>query len=412
MLNTDKPKTIIIKKNQKKKLTILIPNIKLINKLVILVNESCNLNCSYCYFRLSPNQRTRKKMEPIFARKIVSSFLSNYDGCNLIQFFGGEPTLNLGAIEATIEETNRLVDCGKLKNKPRFAIVTNGVFRDFEQTIDLLKRYNIETTVSFDGPAVIHNELRPEKTKVSTHDRVEETIGVLLKAKLPVAMETVYTSLHIEKKCSIVDIFNICQEMGISKLILQTAYPPAPNRLNPLLDPFFDQLLFYYKEAVDWWFRSLIYENKMMLDVYFKDILQPIIEGVPAKVAINGCPAGEKDFAVSPKGEIFACQLLYGYPDYKIGSVCPEQLPPKTPLFPKRTNEIKTCGGCFARHWCQPCAALNLYWGNPWMPPVRECKLRRSVVSRIGYWAFRYLAIPKNETTEVLRKELLINNFG
>ena len=379
---------------------------KLINKLVLVVNESCNLRCSYCYVRNSPNKRNNGRMDPESARNIIRGFLSSYDRCNFIQFFGGEPTLNLAAIEAVVEETKRLVNSGQLKNEPRFGIVTNGVFQDFDQTISVLKRHNIETTVSLDGPAHIHNELRHEKNGSPTYDRVVKTIRVLLKEKLPVAMETVYTALYIRKRCSIVDIFNICREMGIAKLIFEIAYPPAPKELNQLLDPYFDPLLTYYQKAVDWWFKSLIKDNKMALDVYFKDLVRPMIEGLPAAVAKGGCPAGDRDFAIGPNGDIFVCQLLYGYPDYLIGNILTDYTPAAITSFPNGSEDIDVCRECFIRHWCQPCAALNLYWGNPWVPPKRECHLRKTVILRLGFWAFAYLNVPDNEITKTLRKHI------
>ncbi len=377
-----------------------------INKLVLVVNESCNLHCGYCYVRHSPHKCIHRKMDPSMARMIVQRFFTANKNCNMIQFFGGEPTLNLPAIEAAIEETNRLVDNATLRRKPRFAIVTNGVFSDFDLVIDFLKRYNIETTVSLDGPAIIHNDLRCEISGKPTFDRVYRTISELTNTKIPVAIETVYTAQHIEKNISIIDIFKFCHETGIAKLIFNIAYPPAPNKFIPLFDPYFETLLAYYKEAVDWWFQSLIDNNTMALDVYFKDLLLPLINGLPAAVAKGGCPAGENDFAVGPSGDIFVCQLLYGDPGYKIGNVRYDDVPLLKPEFPRGSDDIFACRKCVIRHWCQPCAALNLSCGDPWQPPLRECQLRKAVVFRLGAWAFSHLDVTENEITIELRKEV------
>jgi uncharacterized protein len=377
-----------------------------INKLVLVVNESCNLHCGYCYVRNSPHKCMNRKMDPSMARMIVKRFFTANKNCNFIQFFGGEPTLNLPAIEAAIEETNRLVDNATLRRKPRFAIVTNGVFSDFDLVIDFLKRYNIETTVSLDGPAVIHNDLRCEKSGEPTFDRVYRTISELTNTKIPIAIETVYTAQHIEKNISIIDVFKFCHETGIAKLIFDIAHPPAPNKFNPLFDPYFETLLAYYKEAVDWWFQSLIYNDRMALDVYFRELLLPLINGLPAAIAKGGCQAGESDFAVGPNGDIFVCQLFYGNPEYKIGNVRYKDVSLLKPEFPRGSDDIFACRKCPIRNWCQPCAALNLSWGDPWQPPLRECQLRKAVVFRLGAWAFSYLDVPENEITIELRKEV------
>lgn len=375
-----------------------------INKLVLVVNESCNLHCGYCYVRHSPHKRMSGKMDPLLARQIVQRFFTTNNSCNFIQFFGGEPTLNLAAIEAAIKETNRLVDNARLEKKPRFGIVTNGVFRDSDRVIDFFERHNIEATVSLDGPAIIHDELRCEKSGKPTFDRVYKTISELIKIRVPVAIETVYTALHIQKNVSIIDIFKFCRETKIAKLIFDIAYPPAPKKFNPLFDPYFNTLVTYYEEAVDWWLQSLIENNTMALDVYFRELLRPLIDGLPAAVAKGGCPAGESDFAVGPKGDIFVCQLLYGNPGYKIGNVRSDDVSLPKPEFPRGSDDIRACRKCPIRHWCQPCAALNLSWGDPWQPPLRECQLRKAVIFRLGAWAFSHLDVPENEITSDLRK--------
>ncbi|MFC1855427.1 radical SAM protein [Thermodesulfobacteriota bacterium] len=379
---------------------------KQINKLVLVVNESCNLSCGYCYARLSENSRTTQMMSPDIARKIIRDFLFDYDKCNLIQFFGGEPTLNLDSVEAVIEETLEMVADGSLSERPRFAIVTNGVFKDFSRTINLFKKYKMETTVSLDGPESIQNSLRADASGAPTYNRVIETLNTLTKENIPIALETVYTAHHIREEFSLVDLFKFSQELGVSKLIFDSAYPPAPDELNPLSKPYLERTVGYYEDAIDWWFKALIEGKGGSLDVYFKDLLLPLLDGLPAAVADGGCPAGARDFAIGPNGDIFVCQLLYGYPDYKVGNILENDFSDKTAKYPVGSNDIDSCKKCFARYWCQPCAALNLYWGDAWRPPARECRLRKAVISRIGALAFEYLEVPDNEITRVLRDKV------
>jgi len=343
-------------------------------------------------------------MDPEAAKGIMRSFLSNYQKCGFIQFFGGEPTLNLDGIEAAIEETLRMVDDGTLTHRPRFGIVTNGVLLNSERTINLLKKYSVEMTVSLDGPAFIHNALRPTTNGASTYDRVTETISTAKSAGIPVAIESVYTSHHIRESFSIVDLFKFCQELGVGKLIFDKTYPPSPPELNPLFDPYFETLLGNYQEAVDWWFQSLLKGEKNFLRFYFNDLLLSLIEGTC--VSEEGCPAGTRQFAIVPEGEIFPCQLLYRYHPYSIGNALSGDYTGVTTSFPINIDDFDTCKVCFARYLCQPCAALNLYWGNALHTPDRECTLRKTVISRIGQWAFGRLQVPDNEITRVLRNAI------
>src|ERR1039457_724163 len=146
-----------------------------IDRLVMVVTDACNLRCRYCYARVASSGHLPGRMAADTAREIVRRVLTGRESCNLIQFFGGEPTLNMDAVEAAIAETLALVQNGGLRKRPRFAIVTNGVFLDPGRTLAALARYGIETTVSLDGPASLHDALRPHVTSAPTYDRVART---------------------------------------------------------------------------------------------------------------------------------------------------------------------------------------------------------------------------------------------
>lgn len=377
-----------------------------VDKLILVINESCNLNCSYCYVNLAPVKKRSGRMTSTTVKKILRNFFSKYDNCTLIQFFGGEPTFNLNVIETTIEETLLLVDEGLLMSVPRFGLVTNGVFQNNNLTVELIKKYRIETTVSIDGPANIHNKLRPHISGSPTYEITLETLNNLLEAKIPMAIESVYTTVHIQENFSVIDLINFCNNLGVGKLIFDTALPPAPPYLNPLNDNSFIQCYSLYEEAVDWWFQRILSGNPNLPEVYFKDLLLPLLDGKPAVSVNASCPASSSEFAIGPNGDIFPCQLFYGYSDFRIGNIIGDGFVPSKKNFPTKFGEIPSCKICFARYWCQPCGALNYYWGNTWITPVRVCELRRTVVRRLAQWVFEYLDIQNNKITNILKEEL------
>lgn len=43
------------------------------------------------------------------ARNIVRRVFSQFESCNFMQFSGGEPTLNMPALRAIVDETMRMV---------------------------------------------------------------------------------------------------------------------------------------------------------------------------------------------------------------------------------------------------------------------------------------------------------------
>lgn len=343
-------------------------------------------------------------MTPDTARLVIRRFLRGRDRCELIQFFGGEPTLNLDAVQAAVEETLDLVRSGALQKRPRFAVVTNGVVRNPKRFLDLITRYGMETTVSLDGPAFLHDQLRPYANAAPSYDHAVGTVSALVQAQLPVAIETVYTARHVQAEFSIVDVFEFCQGLGVNKIIFDIAYPPAPAELNPLLDPYFERTLAYHHEAVDEWLRALIAGRRTVPSVYFRDLLLPLLDGSSAVPLAGSCAAAEADFAIGPNGDLYACQLLYGNSAYRVGNVLSGEYPGISSSLPIGPADYAECTNCFARHWCQPCAALNAACGDVWQLPKRLCALRRAVVLQIGRWAFGHLAVPETEITSILRE--------
>jgi uncharacterized protein len=332
--------------------------------------------------------------------------IQRFGACNFIQFFGGEPTLNPPAIHAVVDEIETMTSEGSLAARPEMGIVTNGSLRNAADFIAFCKDHQIAVTVSLDGPPPIHDALRPNAGGRGTYEQAVVFVRALVSAGVGVAIESVYTSLHIDRNFSIVDLFELCRSLGVKKHVLHTAYPPAPARLCPFDDEHRDALIDNHMAAIDWWFEALL-GGEEPIDVYFKDLLLPILHGAAAGVAGGGCPAGDKDFSVGPDGAVYSCHLLYGEPRYRLGDILSDRPVRKEESLPVHVGEIESCRDCFARQWCQPCGALNLRWGDPWTAPGPECELRKAVVGRIGELAFAHLDVPDNPITETLKTACL-----
>jgi uncharacterized protein len=266
------------------------------------------------------------------------------------------------------------------------------------------REHNIAATVSLDGPKYIHDALRPSAQGMGSFDEAVATIEALLTSRVPTAIETVYTSRHIDQGCSIVDLFRFTAGLGVRKLIFHTAYPPAPLELYPFDDSHFERLLDCHLEAVNWWFESLLYGRNAPVDVYFSEFLALLLEGEGADVAGGGHPAGIREVAVGPDGDVYACHLLYKFPQFYSGNILSSDHLPQGIRLPVHADDHAECANCFARHWCRPSGALNPGWGDAWRPQRRECMLRQVVLFRLGELAFKHLSIPVNAVTNVLRQ--------
>ena len=111
--------------------------------LAILMNNVCDMNCSYCYEKNVGNEiLTKENLKSILDRFNNSSFFNND-----VEFFGGEPTLSLNVIKHIYE----------LFPKIKYRIITNGYFL-------YLKEYEYDFLSNFQD-IVVSLELSKEAYK-------------------------------------------------------------------------------------------------------------------------------------------------------------------------------------------------------------------------------------------------------
>ena len=154
----------------------------MIYTLILKVAERCNLNCSYCYMYQHGDNSflTRPKF---MSDDVFSNVLRRMrDYCELrpthkmqINLHGGEPTL-LG-----VERLDAMASMAKRELGPRLAGIvmqSNGTLID-EACIEVLKKHNIQTSISIDGPAHIHNLVRVDHRGQGSHDAVMRGLHLL-----------------------------------------------------------------------------------------------------------------------------------------------------------------------------------------------------------------------------------------
>jgi uncharacterized protein len=130
------------------------------------VSNACNLSCAYCYIpglakAAAPAAIRRRAMDPIVAEAAIRdlfAFCLARDIPSLrLKFAGGEPTLNIAAIERACETAADLAHSSGVR--VAFAILTNGAVTD-PGIVAFLARWRFSVSVSIDGDQESHNRVR------------------------------------------------------------------------------------------------------------------------------------------------------------------------------------------------------------------------------------------------------------
>lgn len=132
-------------------------NKKILGKLVLNISNKCNLRCRYCYANSGIYKSEEDLMNIEIAKKTLDRFYNHYDGINLVQIFGGEPTKNPNVLKYICDyimkqnkegETNTII-----------GMVTNGTIMN-DEIISYIKDYNIQVTISYDGNPIVNDIMR------------------------------------------------------------------------------------------------------------------------------------------------------------------------------------------------------------------------------------------------------------
>lgn len=150
---------------------------------VLKTVERCNINCTYCYF-FNKNDQSYKKHPPLISESTllqVADFILT--GCEkfkikklVICFHGGEPLMQ----KKEQFEKFCLHIVNNLNNglKVSFILQTNGLLIS-NDWLNILEKYNVNISISLDGPKLINDKYRIDHTGRGTFDRIIKKIDIL-----------------------------------------------------------------------------------------------------------------------------------------------------------------------------------------------------------------------------------------
>jgi len=312
------------------------------------VAHACNLRCIYCYAG-DGSYGEPGLMDASTARAAVTFFNEHFKDTDIrLCFFGGEPLLNAKTIEATCAFASNL----KTSNSFRFAIITNGTILN-AKILSILGHYNVQVTISLDGPEVIHDKLRTFHDGAGSFDRISSNVRRMQRRGIPLYYEAVYTSLHEKEGISRASLKDYLErEMGFrSGVISDVTVRNGSDMtwLTPSRDDTGQGIL--SDPGLYWPVRYFLFK-------WFPQHL---------------CTMGRLYFAVTPTGDIYPCQTLVGERRFLMGNVLrkdyelPRTLRQMLDVLDKEKNTA--CKFCWARYLCKTCPA-GLYvttgiWGIP-----------------------------------------------
>lgn len=213
----------------------------------LIFNSACNLKCKYCYVEGSTKKdfRHQSMNEEIFLDTInsIKKLIKEVKEKNPLMkklafiFYGSEPLLSKQLIKRSLKEIDDA--CKGYKIKPEFNITTNAVLLD-DEIIKLFKKYQVNVSVSLDGPKELNDLMRIDNFNKGTYDSIIKGLKKLNKYKVPFGISCTISSHNVNLLKENISFFKKLGAKSIGfNILLNARYfkiPTVPlNKLNDSL---------------------------------------------------------------------------------------------------------------------------------------------------------------------------------
>jgi len=364
-----------------------------VKALCLHVAHDCNLRCRYCFADAGEYMGKREIMPPAVAKAAIDFVLTSSHGRKYIEvdFFGGEPLLNLGVVKDTVAYARALAgDHGK---EFRFTLTTNAVLLT-EAVRNYLRENNISVVLSLDGRPEVNDRTRVFPGGQGSYATILPNIRAMIELlnNEGYYVRGTYTRWNADFTNDVVHLADLgFKHISVEPVVADSAAPYAlTSDLLPALEREYDRLTDIYLER----FAAGTPFNFFHFNINTDN-------GPCLPKRLTGCGAGYEYLAVTPTGDLYPCHQFVGRTEYRMGSVFTGiERPELSRTFRQAHIYSKPqCRECWARFFCSGgCHANAVAFGGDLLIPYElACALEKKRVECALYIDVRKRATAGNK---------------
>lgn len=347
----------------------------LVKALCLHICHDCNLSCKYC-FAGKGKYKGKAEYMPFEVAKLAVDFLIKNSGNRKIlemDFFGGEPLMNLDVVKKTVDYAK---EQGKIYGKKfLFTLTTNGVLLN-EETAKYLNDEMENVVLSVDGRREVHDGVRKTVNGKGSYDVIIENIKrfVKMRGDRRFYVRGTFTNKNLDFGNDVLAL----ADMGLDQISLEPVVLPETDELYiskndlPAIKAEYVRLAKIYSER-----RK---KGEKLFNFFHFNI--DLEGGVCLRKRVSACGAGNEYFSVTPSGDIFPCHQFADKPEFKMGNVFEGKLDENIrKIFSESSLYTREkCKDCFARYHCSGgCAANNIaFAGDINRPYEITCEMMKA----------------------------------
>ena len=283
-----------------------------VKALCIHICHDCNFRCRYCFADEGAYHSKRESMTFETAKAAVDFLIENSGKRKVLEmdFFGGEPLMNLDVLKKTVYYAKEAG--AKAGKKFLFTTTTNALLLN-DETIAFFNEEMENVVLSLDGRKEVHDEIRKSINGKGTFDLIIDKIKkfISLRGNKSYYVRGTFTAKNLDFSKDVLFI----ADQGVDSISME----PVVTEIDDLQikAEHLPQIENEYENLCEAYLKRHA-EGKGFNFFHFNIDL----EGGPClSKRVSACGAGNEYFSVTPNGDLYPCHQFAGDEKFRIGSV-------------------------------------------------------------------------------------------
>lgn len=324
-----------------------------VKALCLHIAHDCNLACKYCFAEEGEYHGDRSLMSLEVGKKSIDFLIENSGNRHNLEvdFFGGEPTLNMQVVKDIVAYGRSLEE--KHNKLFRFTLTTNGLLLN-EELMEYCNKEMANVVLSCDGRKEINDLMRPSPGGKGSYEIIMpkfiEFANKRNQDKYYIRGTFTHNNLDFSK-----DVLHFA-DLGFSQISVEpvVSLEEEPYAIKPEDIP-------KVFEEYDLLAKEMIKRNKAGKGFNFFHFMIDLTGGPCVAKRLSGCGSGTEYLAVTPWGDLYPCHQFVGIDEYLMGNVFEgmkrEDIVDEFKLCNVYAKD--KCTKCFARFYCSGGCAAN-----------------------------------------------------
>ncbi|MCW2279357.1 uncharacterized protein EDD73_13420 [Heliophilum fasciatum] len=345
----------------------------LVKAMCLHIAHDCNLRCTYCFAGTGPFGGDRSMMSEEVGRQAIDFLMTHSQGRRHVEidFFGGEPLMNLDVVRALVRyakekarEYNKIL---------KLTLTTNGVLLD-EEAGRFLNEEGLSVVLSLDGRREVHDRMRPYVDGTGSYNEVLPNLQAFVESRghRDYYVRGTFTRENLDFAADVLHM----HDCGFRELSVEPVVGD-PGEDYALREEDLAAMDKAYRQLAE----EILARRAAGQPMRFFHFELDLAHGPCLAKRLSGCGAGSEYMAVAPNGDLYPCHQFVGQEAYRLGSVTEGvQRPALSRQFAEaHIYHKQDCPTCWARFLCSGgCHANNAGANGDLLIPARgSCALAK-----------------------------------